>query len=153
MRLEGAQRPPVLGGRSRFFYHFMHTPTTLEGVLPDLQAHLPRGIAKRRLLADLRRKVPILVDRQCGRLRWDFVQRLNEARRGAGRDLGGLIDDTIASLRLGVRRVLDQRAASTRQAELLVGAARQAHAVLDHIAEQAELVLRALEDIDGAKVG
>jgi len=49
--------------------------------------------------------------------------------------------------------VLDQRASSTRQAELLVGAARQAHAVLDHIAEQAELVLRALEDIDGAKVG
>jgi hypothetical protein len=81
------------------------------------------------------------------------VQRLDEARRGAGPDLVGLIDDTIDSLRLGMRRVLDQRASSTRQAELLAKDARQANATLDHIAEQAELVLRALEDIDGAKVG
>jgi hypothetical protein len=83
-------------------------------------------MARRLLLRDVAARIPRRVDTHCGRLRWDFSQRLDGSRITLERVLTGRVNDVIESLTSGVGRARQQRdtgaagarAARERSAEL-----------------------------------
>ncbi len=102
--------PAGIAPVSRFTYAFFEVPTILESLLPDGRRFLPRELARRRLLAEARRRVPLLVDRHCGRLRSDLVRRLQQARLALQVELDGRLATTVEGLRRGIRRAAEERA-------------------------------------------
>jgi signal recognition particle receptor subunit beta len=116
VQLASVAAPECIAPHTRFTYSFFEAPTILESLLPDMSRLLPSGLARKRLLADIRDRVPDLVEKHCGRLRWDFVQRLDSSRLALERELDARLDLTIQSLRLGVRRALVERSRSEADA-------------------------------------
>lgn len=117
IRLESGRAPVDLSPKTQFSFSFFETPTIIESVLPDVRRFLPRKTARRLLLRDLQQRIPSLVDKHSGRLRWDFVQRLEESRRELERELGRRLEATIARLVEGIERSERDRAQSTQDAE------------------------------------
>jgi GTPase SAR1 family protein len=109
IRLADGSERLELAGESRFTYAFFEAPTILESILPDLRGYLPKTMARRLLLRDVASRIPRLVDKHCGRLRWDFSQRLDGSRITLERELTGRVSDVIESLTSGVGRARQQR--------------------------------------------
>jgi GTPase SAR1 family protein len=105
---EGSERIE-LAGESRFTYAFFEAPTILESILPDLRGYLPKTMARKMLLRQVADRIPRLVDKHCGRLRWDFLQRLDGSRTTLERALTERVNDLIDSLTSGVGRARQQR--------------------------------------------
>jgi GTPase SAR1 family protein len=112
IELVSVEVPGGISPETRFTYSFFEVPTILESLLPDVGRFLPEGLARKRQLKVLREKIPPLIDKHSGRLRWDFVQRLDRSRRRLEGDLDERLKGTIESLRTGVRRALDERSRS-----------------------------------------
>jgi predicted GTPase len=102
--LAAAGRAAELSRESRFTYSFFEVPTILESILPDVRRFLPRAAARRLLERDIEAKIPPLVDKHCGRLRYDFSQRLEGSRRELEKAIDERLGATIASLRDGLER-------------------------------------------------
>jgi GTP-binding protein EngB required for normal cell division len=103
--------PPVpsvdgLQGRSRFTFSFFRPPTLVESLLPDLPSVLPKRRGQRLALARVRDKIPQLVDKHAGRLRYDLVQRLQDTARSLTRALDANLRGTLESLELALKRAL-----------------------------------------------
>jgi GTPase SAR1 family protein len=109
IRLADGSERLELAGESRFTYAFFEAPTILESILPDLRGYLPKTMARRLLLRDVASRIPRLVDKHCGRLRWDFSQRLDGSRITLERELTGRVSGVIESLTSGVGRARQQR--------------------------------------------
>jgi GTPase SAR1 family protein len=109
VRLADGSERLELAGESRFTYAFFEAPTILESILPDLRGYLPKTMARRLLLRDVASRIPRLVDKHCGRLRWDFSQRLDGSRITLERELTGRVSGVIESLTSGVGRARQQR--------------------------------------------
>jgi GTPase SAR1 family protein len=116
LELASVAAPSGISPETRFTFAFSEIPTLLESLLPDVRGFLPRKAARKLFLKDLRGRVPMLVDKHCGRLRWDFQQRLGRSRVALERDLDGRLEATIESLRLGVQRAVSERARSAEDA-------------------------------------
>jgi hypothetical protein len=117
VELHSVDGPLGLPVESRFHYAFFEAPTILESLLPDLRRLLPREMARRRLERDLRERIPVLVEKHCGQLRWDFQQRLERSRLSLERALDEHVDATVGSLRQGIRRSLEEASRSADLAE------------------------------------
>jgi GTPase SAR1 family protein len=117
IQLASAPAPVGIAAETRFTYSFFEVPTLLESLLPDLSRVLPRGAARKRLLKDIQGRIPDLVDKHCGRLRWDLVQRLDKSRLALERDLDQRLEATVQSLRLGVRQALEERSRSESEVQ------------------------------------
>jgi GTPase SAR1 family protein len=112
-----SEGPPVgLSPKTRFDFSFFEPPTILESILPDVRRLLPRETARRRLLRDLRKLIPPLVDKHSGRLRWDFVQRIEQSGRELQLILDRRLEATIESLGAGIERSERDRQRSTEEA-------------------------------------
>jgi GTP-binding protein EngB required for normal cell division len=129
LELSAAAAPAGISPEVRFTYSFSEIPTLLESLLPDGRVFLPKKAALKLFLKELRERVPMLVDKHCGRLRWDYQQRLDRSRIALERELDGRLEATIESLRLGVRRAASERARSGEDAraagEALAAARRE----------------------------
>lgn len=82
-----------------------------------------------------RRSVPLMVDKHCGRLRWDFVQRLERSRIALERQLDERLDASEESLRLGLRRASKEQARGRREMASTQAEAAEARAALDALDE------------------
>ncbi len=112
IRLSSVDAPPGIAPETRFMYSFFEVPTILESLLPDMSRLLPGRVARRRLLKEVNERIPDLIDKQCGRLRWDLVQRLEKSRLALERDLDARLYAMVHSLRHGVQRALEERSQS-----------------------------------------
>jgi GTPase Era involved in 16S rRNA processing len=104
IRLVSDGSPVDLSADTRFTFSFFEVPTILESLLPDVRRFLPRETARRRLERGLQERIPMLVDKHSGRLRWDFVQRLEQSRRELEVTLDRRLEATIGSLTEGIER-------------------------------------------------
>jgi hypothetical protein len=93
-----------VGGRTGFSFSFFQPPTIVESILPDVRRVLPSGVVARLVERDLRRRIPELVDRHRGRLRWDFQQRLEATSRTVMRE----VDDRLAAAVDALRRAIER---------------------------------------------
>lgn len=107
--------------RSRFRFLFKEEPVGLEILQMTVTNLLPRALTKGLFLRKLLENVTELVDKHCGRLRWDFHERLNEVAREFKQTWLEKIDDTTLSLRQALDRALAQKQASAAATDLRLG--------------------------------
>ncbi len=141
--------PEGIDADTRFSYRFFEELTLGEAILPDMRRLLTEKAARRLLLKDVRERVPMLVDRHRGRMRWDFDQRLDRSRRELERDLDTRLDATIESLRSGLERARRQRAGAAEAVDACVGALTARGAALEEgLGELDRLLDRFHVDVD-----
>ncbi len=102
-----------LGQRSRFTFAFFEVPSVLESLLPDLPSVLPERWASRIVGRRMREKIPLLVDKHSGRLRYDLVTRL----RSSSDELVRELDRHLACTTEGLEAALDRAMGSVDSME------------------------------------
>ena len=98
----------------QFWFRFREEPVGLEILQMTVTSLLPRALTKGLLLKKLLENVTELVDKHCGRLRYDFNQRLQEIARDFRQTWIAKIDDTTQSIRQALDRALTQKQASAQ---------------------------------------
>ena len=98
----------------QFWFKFKDEPVGLEILQMTVTSLLPRALTRGLLLKKLLENVGELVDKHCGRLRYDFHQRLQEIARDFRRTWLAKIDDTTQSIRQALDRALTQKQSSAR---------------------------------------
>jgi hypothetical protein len=82
------------------------------------------------LLKKLLENVAELVDKHCGRLRYDFQQRLQELARDFRQDWLSKIDDTTQSIAQALERARDQKQESAQAVSRRTGEVEQSLAAI-----------------------
>ena len=109
--------------RSEFWFKFKEDPVGLEILQMTATSLLPRALTKGSMLKKLLENVTELVDKHCGRLRYDFNRRLQEIARDYRQTWLAKVDDTTQGIRQALERARTQKqssaqAAATRAGEL-----------------------------------
>jgi tRNA U34 5-carboxymethylaminomethyl modifying GTPase MnmE/TrmE len=104
IELASRAAPVDLSSETRFSYDLLQVPTILGSIFPDVRRLLPARAARRLIERDIRQRIPELVGKHSGRLRWDFIQRLERSRRELQLALDERLDGTIEGLRAGIER-------------------------------------------------
>lgn len=125
---------------SEFTYAFFDPPGAIEADIEAVRRKLPKPLARRMLLRKFEGKIPVLVDKHCGRLRYDFARRLQQSRERLIRELNGQLDSILDSLRSGMERARDRR----EESESL---AASAGSDLVRVRARLEAIARTLADI------
>jgi hypothetical protein len=126
----------------QFWFRFREEPVGLEILQMTVTSLLPRALTKGLLHKKLLKNVGELVDKHCGRLRYDFHQRLQEIARDFRQTWISKIDDTTHSIRQALERARVQKQAS---AETVTARAGQLDQSLTEIL-QAESKLLAFKE-------
>jgi small GTP-binding protein len=104
-----------------FWFRFKDDPVGLEILQMTITNLLPRAFTKGLLLRKLLENVTELVDKHCGRLRYDFTQRLGEIGRDFRQTWVSKIDDTTQTIRQALDRALTQKRASAQATATRMG--------------------------------
>ena len=107
----GEETFPDLG---QFWFRFREEPVGLEILQMTVTSLLPRALTKGLLHKKLLENVGQLVDKHCGRLRYDFHQRLAEIARDFRQTWIAKIDDTTQSIRQALDRAWSQKQTSAQ---------------------------------------
>lgn len=99
---------------SSFWFRFKDDPVGLEILQMTVTSLLPRALTKGLLLKKLLENVTELVDKHCGRLRYDFHQKLQEIARDFRQTWISKIDDTTRSIREALERARAQKQSSAQ---------------------------------------
>lgn len=112
--LRGFEAETIFVENSEFWFKFKEEPVGLEILQMTVTALLPRALTKGLLLKKLLDNVTELVDKHCGRLRYDFHQRLGEIAREFRQTWVAKMEDTTQSIRQALERALTQKQASAQ---------------------------------------
>ena len=105
----------------QFWFRFREEPVGLEILQMTVTSLLPRALTKGLLLKKLAGNVSELVDKHCGRLRYDFNQRLAEIARDFHQTWIFKIDDTTQSIRQALDRAWTQKQTSAQATAARMG--------------------------------
>ncbi|MDD3581394.1 MAG: dynamin family protein [Desulfobacca sp.] len=98
----------------QFWFRFKDDPVGLEILQMTATSLLPRALTKGLLLKKLLENISEMVDKHCGRLRYDFHQRLQEIARDFRQTWLARIDDTTQSIRQALERARAQKQTSAQ---------------------------------------
>jgi ribosome biogenesis GTPase A len=119
--LRGFSAETALTEKSQFWFKFKEDPVGLEIIQMTVTSLLPRALTKGMLLKKLTENVDELVDKHCGRLRYDFQNRLTDMAREFRQTWLAKIDDTTASIRQALDRALAQKQDSDQSTATRLG--------------------------------
>jgi small GTP-binding protein len=119
--LRGFLAEEVFTEKSKFSFKFKEEPVGLEIIQMTVTSLLPRALTKGLLLKKLLENLAELVDKHCGRLRYDFHQRLQEIAREFRQSWVAKIDDTIQSIRQALERARAQKQTNAQAAAARAG--------------------------------
>jgi len=140
--LRGFGGEEALTEKSRFWFKFKEDPVGLEILQMTITSLLPRALTKGHLLKKLLENVDELVDKHCGRLRYDFQTRLTELAREFRQNWLTKIDDTTAGIQQALARALAQKQSSSQNVSERLGELdKRLEAIL-----RAEAVLLSLQE-------
>jgi hypothetical protein len=114
--LRGFSAEEAFMEKSQFSFKFKDEPVGLEILQETITGLLPRALTKGLLLKRLLENVTELVDKHCGRLRYDFHRRLTDLGREFRQEWLGKIDDTTLGIRQALERARAQKSSSTKAA-------------------------------------
>lgn len=95
-----------LGKKSDFYFMFKDDPVGLELVQLAVTSALPKFIARKMILKNMQTAVAELLDRHCGRVRYDLVNRLTRTVKEFQQNLNETIDLTLAGIRISFQKAL-----------------------------------------------
>lgn len=111
--------------RSEFWFKFKEDPVGLEILQMTATSLLPRALTKGMMLKKLLENVTELVDKHCGRLRYDFNRRLQEIARDYRQTWLAKVDDTTQAISQALERALAQKQSSSQVATQRAGELNQ----------------------------
>ncbi len=116
--LRGFAVEETFAGKSRFGFKFKEEPVGLEIIQMTITGLLPLALTRGLLLRKLQENVTELVDKHCGRLRWDFHQRFKEIAQEFRQTWLAKIDDTTTSIRQALERARSQKLSSAQSTQM-----------------------------------
>lgn len=135
-----AQLTDTLG----FSYRFTADPGNFDALAAAVRTRLPGRVGRRRVAAHLAEQMPQLLDRQAGRARADFQQRLQQTGRVLHRELDQRYDNSAGRLADAVQQATAlavgadaQRRAARDRLETRVAGLRSVVAQLDPVSTAA----------------
>lgn len=96
----------TLSKKSDFYFLFKDDPVGLELVQLAVTSALPGFIARKMILKKMHETVTELVDRHCGRVRYDLLNRLSNTVLDFQRTLNEKIDMTLEGIRISFQKAL-----------------------------------------------
>jgi len=112
--LRGFEAETAFTEKSQFWFKFREEPVGLEILQMTVTSLLPRALTKGLLLKKLLENVTELVDKHCGRLRYDFHLRLQEIACDFRQTWLAKIDDTTQGIRQALERARTQKQTSAQ---------------------------------------
>ncbi|HQN18639.1 MAG TPA: dynamin family protein [Syntrophobacteraceae bacterium] len=106
LRLKPFTSVEALSKKSDFYFLFKDDPVGLELIQLAVTSALPRFIARKMILKNMQTAVAELLDRHCGRVRYDLVNRLTRTVKDFQQDLNEKIDLTLAGIRISFQKAL-----------------------------------------------
>ncbi|NSW87088.1 MAG: dynamin family protein [Syntrophobacteraceae bacterium] len=110
-----------LSKKSDFYFMLKDDPVGLELIQLAARSALPRFLAKKMILKNMKDSVAELVDRHCGRVRYDLVNRLNQTVREFQKALNEKIDLTLDGIRVSFQKALAMNQSSKADVEKNLG--------------------------------
>ncbi len=96
----------TLGKKSDFYFLFKDDPVGLELVQLAITSALPGFIARKMILKKMRESITELLDRHCGRVRYDLLNRLASTVLDFQKALNEKIDMTLEGIRISFQKAL-----------------------------------------------
>jgi tRNA U34 5-carboxymethylaminomethyl modifying GTPase MnmE/TrmE len=96
----------TLSKKSDFYFLLKDDPVGLELVQLAVTSALPRFLVKKMILKNMQTAVAELLDRHCGRVRYDLLNRLNKTVKDFQQLLNEKIDLTLEGIRLSFQKAL-----------------------------------------------
>lgn len=107
----------TLSRKSEFYFMLKDDPVGLEIIQLAVTSALPGFIARKMVLKQMRSAVAELVDRHCGRVRYDLVNRLTGTVKDFQNALSEKIDLTLEGIRISFQKALALHQAGKVDAE------------------------------------
>ncbi len=145
LKLERFTADETISSDSRFYYMLGDPPKffDLEGALDFFsQKILPKGLSQGMVLRDLQKKLPEKIDMNCGRVRWDFMNRINQSFRKFRWDLNLKIDATEEGIRKAIDKAVELKKASAAEVKKVT-------ALIDDQWEHLQSIKRELQGQEG----
>jgi small GTP-binding protein len=101
-----------LSQKSRFSFLFKDDPVGLEIIQLAVTSSLPQFLVKKMILNHMKAAVSDLVDRHCGRVRYDLLQRVQNTVNEFGKNLRDRIDQTLEGIRGALSKALVMKQSS-----------------------------------------
>ncbi len=120
IRLERFETHETMASDSSLYYMTGEPPKffNLEGVFDFFsQKILPRKLSKGMVLKDMKKKLPQKIDQNCGRVRWDFMDRIKRSFMDFRWDLNLKIDATEESIRRAIDKAFELKSQGTSEME------------------------------------
>jgi len=118
LKLERFTSEEAISSDSRFYYMLGDPPKffDLEGALDFFsQKILPKGLSQGMVLRDLQKKLPEKIDMNCGRVRWDFTNRIKQSFLKFRWDLNLKIDATEEGIGRAIDKAIELKKASAAE--------------------------------------
>jgi len=110
-----------LSRKSEFFFMLKDDPVGLELVQLAVTSALPSFIAKKMILKNMKASVAELLDRHCGRVRYDLVNRITGTMKDFQNSLNEKIDSTLAGIRSSFQKAVALHEAGKDNVEKSLG--------------------------------
>jgi hypothetical protein len=120
IRLERVETHEAIASESSLFYMTGDPPKffDLEGAFDFFsQKILPRKLSKGMVLKDVKNNLPQKIDQNCGRVRWDFMDRIKKSFMDFRWDLNLKIDATEAGIRKAIEKAFELKQQGTAEVE------------------------------------
>ncbi len=95
-----------LSRKSDFYFMLKDDPVGIELVQLAVTSALPSFIAKKMILKSMKESVAELLDRHCGRVRYDLINRITKTMKDFQTSLNEKIDLTLAGIRISFQKAL-----------------------------------------------
>ncbi len=95
-----------LSKRSDFYFMFKDDPVGLELIQLAATSALPQFLAKKMILKSMKESVAELLDRHCGRVRYDLVNRVTKTMKDFQNSLNEKIDLTLSGIRISFQKAI-----------------------------------------------
>ena len=110
-----------LSKKSDFYFMLKDDPVGLELIQLAATSALPQFLAKKMILKSMKESVAELVDRHCGRVRYDIANRVTRTMKDFQNLLNEKIDLTLAGIRISFQKALALHQAGTNNVEKSLG--------------------------------
>jgi GTPase Era involved in 16S rRNA processing len=145
LQLDSFAAEETISGDSQLYYMVGDPPRffDLEGAFEFFsQKILPRNFSQSMVLRDLQKKMPEKIDKNSGRVRWDFMDRINKSFLKFRWELNLTIDATKEGIEKAIDKAMELKTASAAEVEEATKLIAAQH-------RQLELLKSELEALDG----
>lgn len=106
VKLEPFTSVPTLSRKSEFYFLLKDDPVGLELLQIAVTSALPQFLTKKMILKKMKESVAELLDRHCGRVRYDLVNRIQNTVREFQKEFTQKIDETLEAIRLSFQKAI-----------------------------------------------